>query len=160
MPGAGPGGTAQKMYFIGPPGWCSGLRHCIAVLDVPPVTLGSSPGSVAAARYREAHGASRTIGLALSGLGRVLPAGISLSHRALATPVAGRAQCTLTRSLGVRCFLRHIGAAGFRVKQALCQEAVCGWVVFRGMHGSRPSPLLSLYWSCRDETRLTTNWIP
>ena len=42
---------------------------------------------------------------------------------------AGRAQCTLTRSPGVRCFLPHIGAAGFRVKQAWCQVAVwLGWV--------------------------------
>ena len=47
----------------------------------------------------------RTIGLASSGLGRVWPAGISLSHCALATPVAGRAQCTPTRSPGVQCFL-------------------------------------------------------
>jgi hypothetical protein len=31
-----------------------------------------------------------TIGLALSGLGGVWPVGISLSHRALATPVASR----------------------------------------------------------------------
>jgi hypothetical protein len=29
-----------------------------------------------------------------SGLGKVWPVGISLSHRAPATPVAGRAQCT------------------------------------------------------------------
>jgi hypothetical protein len=103
----------------------------------------------------------RTIDPALSGLGRVRPAGISLSHRALATPVAGRAQCTLTRSPGVRCFLWHIGAAGFLVGWALCQEAVrLGWVVFRRTHGSRPSPLPSPYRSCSDETRLTTtNWI-
>ena len=39
----------------------------------------------------------RTIGLASSGLGRAWPVGISLSHRAPATPVAGRAQCTLTK---------------------------------------------------------------
>ncbi|XP_045555790.1 uncharacterized protein isoform X6 [Salmo salar] len=64
--------------------------------------------------------------------------------RALATPVAGRAQCTLARSPGVRCFLQHIGAAGFRVKRALCQEAVrIGWVVFQTTHGSQPSPLPS-----------------
>ncbi|XP_052319470.1 uncharacterized protein LOC118394525 isoform X5 [Oncorhynchus keta] len=68
------------------------------------------------------------------------------------TPVVGRAQCTLNRSPGVRCFLRHIGAAGFRVGCALCQEA--GWVMFRRTHGSRPSPLQSPYGSCSDETRL------
>ena len=39
--------------IIGPPGWCSGLWHCIAVLAVPPGTLGLSPGSVAASRDRE-----------------------------------------------------------------------------------------------------------
>ena len=61
-------------------------------------------------------------GLASSGLGRVWPSGMSLSHCALATPVAGRAQCTLTRSPGVRCFLRHIGAAGFRVGCVLCKK--------------------------------------
>jgi hypothetical protein len=104
----------------------------------------------------------RTIGPALCGLGRVWSAGICLSHRALATPVAGRAQCILTRSPGVRCFLRHIGAAGFRVGSALCQEAVrLGWVVFWRTHGSRPLPLPSPYGSCSNETRLTTtNWIP
>jgi uncharacterized protein (DUF1810 family) len=47
---------------------------------------------------------------------------------------------------GVRCFFRHIGAAGFRVKRALCQEAVLlGWVVFWRTHGSLPSPLSSPY---------------
>ena len=43
----------------------------------------------------------RTIGLALSGLGRAWPVGISLSHRTPATPVAGRAQCVLTKVHGV-----------------------------------------------------------
>ena len=39
----------------------------------------------------------RTIGTASSGLGRAWPVGISLTHRAPATPVAGRGQCTLTK---------------------------------------------------------------
>ena len=52
-----------------------------------------------------------------------------LSHRALATPVAGRVQCTLTWSPGVWCFLRHIGMTGFWL----------GWVVFRRMHASPES---------------------
>jgi hypothetical protein len=96
-----------------------------------------------------------TIGPASSALGMVWPAGISLSHRALATPVAGRAQYTLTRLPGVQCFLRHIGVAGFRVGCALCQEAVRqGWVEFRRTRGSRLSPLPSPYGSCSDETRL------
>jgi hypothetical protein len=34
------------------------LRHCIAVLAVPPETLASSPGSVTAGRDREVHGAT------------------------------------------------------------------------------------------------------
>jgi hypothetical protein len=80
---------------------------------------------------------------------------MSLSHCALATPVAGWAQCQLTRSPGVRCFRRYVGAAGFRVKCSLCQEAVrLGWVVFRKTRGSRPSALLCPYRSCSDETRL------
>uniref|UniRef100_A0A673WG65 PX domain-containing protein n=1 Tax=Salmo trutta TaxID=8032 RepID=A0A673WG65_SALTR len=37
-----------------------------------------------------------------------------------------------TRSPGVRCFLRHIGAAGFLVKRALCQKA---FVSKRGPEG-------------------------
>ena len=49
---------------------------------VPPEILGSSPGSVAAGPWC-------TIGPASSGLGRVWPAGISLSHCALVTPVPG-----------------------------------------------------------------------
>jgi hypothetical protein len=44
--------------MTGPPGWCSGLRHCIVVLAVPPETLDSSPGSVTAGRDRGAHGAA------------------------------------------------------------------------------------------------------
>ena len=51
-------------------------------------------------RNRPATGRSvgrRTIGLASSGLGRVWPVGISLSHRAPVTPVAVRAQCMPTK---------------------------------------------------------------
>ena len=44
--------------MAGPAGWRSSLRHCIAVLAAPPETLGSSPGSVAAGRDREVHGAT------------------------------------------------------------------------------------------------------
>jgi hypothetical protein len=49
--------VACKNQLAGPPGWRSGLRHCIAVLAVPPETLGLSPGSVAAGRDREVVGA-------------------------------------------------------------------------------------------------------
>ena len=38
-----------------------------------------------------------TIGLASPGLGRSWSVGVSLSHRAPATPVAGWAQCALTK---------------------------------------------------------------
>ena len=43
-----------------PPGWRSGLGHCIAALAVPPETLGSRPGSVAAGRDREVRGATHS----------------------------------------------------------------------------------------------------
>ena len=46
---------------------------------------------------------------------------MSLSHRTLATPGADQAQCTLTQSPGVRCFLQHIGAA---VKIAVQRRSV------------------------------------
>ena len=45
----------ENISESGPPGWRSGLKHCIAVLAVPPETLGLSPGSVAAGRNREVH---------------------------------------------------------------------------------------------------------
>jgi hypothetical protein len=47
-----------KCFLYWPPGWHSGLRHCITVLAVPPETLGLSPGSVTAGRDREVHGAT------------------------------------------------------------------------------------------------------
>ena len=42
----------------GPPGWRSGLGHCIAALAVTPETLGLRPGSVAAGHDREVRGAT------------------------------------------------------------------------------------------------------
>ena len=48
----------QKTAGRGRPGWRSGLGHCIAVLAVPPETLGSRPRSVAAGRNREVRGAT------------------------------------------------------------------------------------------------------
>ena len=78
-----------------------------------------------------------------------------MSHRALATPVAGRAQCTLTW-----CFLLHIGAAGFQVKWALCQEAVrLGWVSEDARLSTFASPESIRELQRRDKT-VTTNWIP
>ena len=43
---------------VRPPEWRSGRRQCIAVLAVPLEILGLSPGSVAAGRDRETHGAA------------------------------------------------------------------------------------------------------
>ena len=47
-----------KYDQLRPPGWRSGLGHCIAVLAVPPETLGLRPGSVVTGRNREACGAT------------------------------------------------------------------------------------------------------
>ena len=66
------------------------------MLAVPPEILGPSLGSVETDRDREVHGAIHN----WSGVVRVWPVGISLSHRALVTPVAGRAPCTLTHWCG------------------------------------------------------------
>jgi hypothetical protein len=112
--------VSLELPALGPPGWRNGRGHCIAVLAVPSETLSLSPGSVGAGRDVEVHGTTHHWPIASSGLGRVWPGGISLSHRALATPVAGRAQCTLSRSAGAQCFLRHIGVTGFQVGCALC----------------------------------------
>ena len=109
--------------MTGPPGWRSGLH------------LGSSPGSVAASRRRSVG--RRTIGLASSGLGWVWPVGISLSHRAPATPVAGRAQCALTKVHGV-------SSTTVVWLDGRCVKKQCGLVVFRMTHG---------FLSCSDETR-------
>jgi hypothetical protein len=128
--------SSHVKFCLRPPGWCSGLRHCIAVLAVPLEILGLSPGSVAAGRDQETHGAAHNWPSAIR-VREGLAAEISLSHRVLVTPVAGQGQCTLTSSPGVWCFLQHIGAAGFRVGCALCQEAVwLGWVVFRRTNSS------------------------
>jgi hypothetical protein len=98
----------------------------------------------------------RIIGPAPSGLGEGLAGRDFLVTSRSIDSCGGPDTCTLTWSPGVRCFLRHIGAAGFWVKQALCQEAVrLGWVVFRRTHGSRSSALPGvLYGNCSDGTRL------
>jgi hypothetical protein len=47
------------------------------------------------------------------------------------------------------CTVFDIRVAGFRVKRALCQEAVwLGWVVFRRTHGSRPSGVVVMRQDC------------
>ena len=141
-----------------PPEWRSGLRHCITVQAVPLEILGLSPGSVAAGHDRETHGVAHNcpsvirIG-GLSGKDALVP---SRTSDSCGGPGAVHADMV------ARCtrFLRHIGAAGFRVKWVLCQVAVrLGWVVFWRTRGSRPLSLLCPYGSCSDETRLTSNWI-
>ena len=101
---------------VGPPGWRSGLGHCIAVLAVPPETLGSSPGSVAAGRDWEVHGAT---------------VGISLSHHALATTVAGRARQPGRQVHGVSSDTLVRLASGL---DARCVKKQCGlvWLCFGG----------------------------
>jgi hypothetical protein len=135
--------------FLGPPEWRSGLRCCVTT------DHGLITGCIAAGRDRETREATHiwpSVVRLRGGFGRQ---GCPCPHLALVTSVAGQAQCTLTWSPGVQCFLRHICAAGIRVKRALCQEAVrLGRVVFRRTHGSPPLPLLSLYGSCSDGTRL------
>jgi hypothetical protein len=134
----------RKIPRLGPPEW-----HCIAVLEVSLQTQVRSQAVSQPAVTRRPIG-RRAIVQASSGFGRHE----CLSHLALATPVVDRAQCTLTRLPGAQCFLRHIGAAGFRVKWALGQEAVwLGWVVFGGHTALDPSPLPSPLGSCSDETR-------
>ena len=47
-----------QVHRMLPPGWRSGLGHCIAALAVPPETLGLRPGSVVAGCAREVRGAT------------------------------------------------------------------------------------------------------
>ena len=95
-----------------------------AVLAVPLEILGSSPGSVTAGRNRETHGPSLNWPSIVQFRGGVgwpgYPCLISSSDSC-----DGSGTCTLTRSTGVKCFLRHIGAAGFRV-QRHCVKKHCG----------------------------------
>ena len=72
----------------------------------------------------------RTIGPASSGVGRVWPAGISLSHHSLATSVSGWAQCTLTRSNQIKSQVYGVSsdtlvrlASGLDVR---CVKKQCG----------------------------------
>jgi hypothetical protein len=86
----------------------------------------------------------RTIGLASSGLGRVWPVGISLSHLAPATPVAGKltkvARCTVFPPClsgwlpgWMRCDKKQCGLVGLcfggRMAFDLCLSQACTGVV-------------------------------
>ena len=85
---------------------------------------GSIPGCVAAGRDLETHEAAHN-----------WPGGMSLSHCALAPRCDGLPAAFGRQVYGVSS--EHIGAAGFRVKWALCQDAVLrGWVVFQRTQGS------------------------
>ncbi|CAB1311888.1 unnamed protein product [Coregonus sp. 'balchen'] len=59
-----------------------------------------------------------TIGPASSRLGEGLAGRDVLVPSCSSDSCGGPGACTLTRSPVVRCFLRHIGAAGFRVQRA------------------------------------------
>ena len=138
------GDTAFKILL--PPGWRGGYTAAPAV---PPETLGLRPGSVVTGRNREVHG-RRTIGLASSGLGRAWPVGMSLSHHAPATPVAGRVQCALTNSVSSNTLVWL--ASGLAVR---CVQKQCGLVgsLTARTHDFQPSSLPSSYGNCSDETR-------
>jgi hypothetical protein len=125
-----------------PPEWRSGLRHR-AVLQ--PAVTGRP--------MRQG-----TIGPALSRLGEGLAGRDVFVPSRFSDSCGGPGTCTLTRLPVVQCFLRHVVAAGFRLKRAVCQKA--GWlgrVVFRRMRGSRPSPLPSWELKWWDETGTTNS---
>ena len=112
----------SKVVYSRPPGWRSGLEHCIAECHQRRAQALSQPAThncPSVVRVRE--------GLA----GRDILVS-SRTSDSCGGPGAVHADQV------ARCFLRHIGAAGFRVGCALC----------------RPSSLLSSYGSCSDETRL------
>ena len=73
----------------GPPGWRSGL-------GLPPETLGSRPGYVAASCDREVHGATQDAGYPC----------LIMPHHALATPVVVWVQCVLTKV--TRCMVHGV----------------------------------------------------
>ena len=77
-----------------------------------------------------------------SGEGRGWPVGMSLSHRAPATPVAGRAQCTLTKVARCTVF-PPTHWCGFRVRSSVAVHR----------HDFQPLSLPSPDGSCSDETR-------
>jgi hypothetical protein len=96
----------------------------------------------------------RTIGLALSGLWRVWPVGISLSHRAPVTPVAGRAQCTLTKVARCTVFPPANWCGWLPGWMRAVLRSSAAWLgCVSEEHGFRPSSVPSPYGSCSDETR-------
>ena len=87
---------------------------------VPSETLGTRPGSVLTDRHRPVRAARPK----WSSLARVRE-GLSLSHRTPATPVAGRAQCALTKVHSVSSDILVWLASGL---DARCVKKECGLV--------------------------------
>jgi hypothetical protein len=83
-------------------------------------TLGSRPGSVITGHDQEVRGATHNWPPVFRVRG-AWPVGMSLSHRAPATPVAGQAQCALIKV--ARCTVRL--ASGL---DARCVKKQCGLV--------------------------------
>ena len=102
----------------------------------------------------------RTIGPVSSGLGEGLPNRDVLVPSRSSDSCGEPGACTLTWSAGVQRFLRHIGAPGFRVKHALCQEAVrLGGVVSEDARLSTFASPESVRELQRWDKTVTTNWI-
>ena len=80
---------------IQPPEWSSGLRHCIAVLAVPLEILVRVQAVSQQGRALETHRAAHNWPSVVRGREGFGPAGMSLSHRALATPVVGQVHAGL-----------------------------------------------------------------
>ena len=115
--------------------WSKALRSTSCATRDP----GSSPGSVAAGRDWETHGAAYNWPSIIRFSGGFGPAGVFLSPHALVPPMAGQAQCTqqctLTRSTPLNLEAR------FQVKRAWCHEAV--WLGLAGLCFGGLSPLPS-----------------
>jgi hypothetical protein len=110
--------TLQKRKKTRPPEWCSGLRHCIAMLEASLQTQVQSRAVSQLAVIRSPKG-RRTTGPALSGLREGLAGEAILGSSRSSDSLwrAGHLQAVLGSSVEQR-FLRHIGAAGFGVKRA------------------------------------------
>jgi hypothetical protein len=104
--------------------WSKALHHSARGVATDP---GSIPGCVAASRNRETHEAAHK-----------WPSVIRVREGFVIVQLRSSYSCCVTRLPVGQCFLWHIGAAGFWVKQAVCQEAgLLGRVVFRSRQLSR-----------------------
>ena len=102
----------------------------------------------------------RTIDLASSWLGRAWSVGVSLSHRAPATPVAARAQCALTKVARYSDTLVWL-ASGL---DARCVKKQCGLVGLciggRMTFNLRLSRARTGVVAMRQDSSYYNNWIP